>query len=94
MLTPRNLLSSLVLPRTSVTVGNVSSGGRGRGGKNNMIWFDRCLGFEPRAVGSRRLKVCAIRCGVRLAKGLCAGKGGGDSESVPYFNDTLEFVLN
>lgn len=92
MLTLRDLLSSLVLPRTSVTVGNVSSG-RWRGG-TNWIWFDRCLGFEPRAVKSRRLKACATRCGVRLAKGLCAGEGGGDSDRVPYFNDTLAFVLN
>jgi hypothetical protein len=39
-------------PRTSATVDNVFL--EGGGGKKLWIWFDGCLGFEPRAVGPVR----------------------------------------
>jgi hypothetical protein len=66
----------VVVLRNSATDGNVSL--VGGGGEETLIWFECCLGFEPRAAGSRRLKTCATWCGIRLVKGLCAGEGGGD----------------
>ena len=73
------------LPRTSATVHNVFLGG---GGVKNLDLFRWMSG-----VWTQSGWACVTRCGVRLAKGQCAGEGG-DSDRSPYFNDTLAFALN